>query len=86
MDRVGIYVMLRNACVAAAMLLATGQVMAVSVWELSRVCGEDTEKWCQGVAYGDAMQECIDANYSKLTKECAEIADRIRNGEKVSLF
>ena len=78
--------MLRNACVLAVMLLATGHAMAVSVWELSQVCGEDAKKWCDGVGYGDPMQQCIDANYSKLTKDCAAIADRIRGGEKVRLF
>lgn len=32
------------------------------------------------------MQACIDANYAELAPECQAIADRLRAGEKVSLF
>lgn len=78
--------MLRHALAAAIVLLATGHAMAVSVWELSRACGDDARVWCAGVGYGDAMQQCIDANYEKVGPACQAIADRIRNGEKVSLF
>jgi hypothetical protein len=78
--------MIRNIAIATIMLFATGQAMAVSVWELSRVCGDDTKVWCQGVAYGEAMQQCIDANYDNVSAGCQAIADRIRAGEKVSLF
>lgn len=78
--------MRKSVYIAAIMLLATGQAMAVSVWELSQSCGDDAKLWCEGVAYGDAMQACIDDNYDKLTEPCRAIADRIRAGEKVSLF
>lgn len=78
--------MLRTASIALIMLLAAGHAMAVSVWELSTVCGDDAKIWCEGVSYGEAMQQCIDANYDSLSKECQAIADRIRSGEKVSLF
>jgi hypothetical protein len=78
--------MRKSVYIAAIMLLATGQAMAVSVWELSRSCGDDAKLFCEGVAYGQAMQDCIDANYEKLSKPCQAIADRIRGGEKVSLF
>lgn len=78
--------MRKNLLVAALLLLTTGQVMAVSVWELSRACGDDAKIWCEGVAYGEAMQACIDAKYEKLTPSCKAIADRLRAGEKVSLF
>lgn len=71
---------------AAILLLATSHAMAVSVWELSQSCGDDARQWCEGVAYGDAMQACIDANYEQLTEPCQAIADRLRAGEKVSLF
>ena len=72
--------------VAAIMLLATGNAMAVSVWELSRVCGDDAKAYCDGVSYGDAMQSCLDTNYNALTPGCQAIMDRIRGGEGVGLF
>lgn len=78
--------MRKSVYIAVIMLLATGQAMAVSVWELSQSCGDDAELYCDGVAYGEAMQSCIDANYEKLSEPCQAIADRIRGGEKVSLF
>lgn len=78
--------MRKSLYLATIMLLTTGQAMAVSVWELSQSCGDDAEIWCDGVAYGEAMQACIDANYAELTQECQAIADRLRAGEKVSLF
>jgi len=78
--------MRRSLYLAAIVLLATGQAMAVSVWELSRSCGDDAEAWCKGIAYGEPMQACIDDNYEKLTPACKAIADRLRAGEKVSLF
>ena len=67
-------------------LLTTSQVMAVSVWELSRVCGDDAKAYCDGVGYGDAMQACLDKNYGSLSSGCRAIMDRIRDGEGVSLF
>lgn len=68
------------------MLLATAQVAAVSVWELSRNCGRETDQYCKGVGYGDAMTDCISGYYEKLSPECQVIVDRIRGGEGVSLF
>ena len=59
---------------------------AVSVWELSRLCGRDTDQFCKGVGYGDEMTECIVGHYEKLSPECKPVVDRIRNGEGVSLF
>jgi len=76
----------KSVYIAVIMLLATGQAMAVSVWELSRTCGDDAKIWCDGVGYGEAMQTCIDANYDNVSQACQAIADRIRGGEKVSLF
>ena len=72
--------------IALFTLFATGQVMAVSVWELSRVCGDDAKAYCEGVGYGDAMQDCLDKNYRSLSDGCRSIMDRIRDGEGVSLF
>ncbi|NMA99207.1 MAG: hypothetical protein GX970_14070 [Phyllobacteriaceae bacterium] len=71
---------------SALMLLATGQAAAVSVWELSRNCGRETDQYCKGVGFGDAMTECISGYYDQLSPECQAIVDRIRSGEKVSLF
>ncbi|MGV8954404.1 MAG: hypothetical protein ACOH2M_25125 [Cypionkella sp.] len=78
--------MRKSLYIAAIMLLATGHAMAVSVFELSQVCGDDAKQFCDGVSYGQPMQDCIDAHYDQLTKPCQAIADRIRAGEKVSLF
>lgn len=78
--------MRRLGWIAGLTLLATGQVMAVSVWELSRVCGDDAKAYCDGVGYGDAMQACLDQNYRTLSDGCQAIMDRIRAGEGVSLF
>lgn len=64
----------------------TTTTLAVSVGELISRCGDDSEKYCQGVGYGDPMQACLDANYAKLADGCKIIVDRIREGEKVSLF
>ena len=71
---------------AGLALLATSQVAAVSVWELSRLCGKETDAYCKGVAYGDAMTECIEGHYDELSAECKGIVDRLRAGEGVSLF
>lgn len=72
--------------IVAFTFLATGQVLAVSVWELSRVCGDDAKTYCEGVGYGDAMQACLDKNYRALSDGCQAVMDRIRGGEGVSLF
>ncbi len=74
-------------CLAAAICAAlTSTALAVSVGDIITNCGGDSEKYCKGVGYGDPMQECLEANYSKLTPACKAIVDRIRNGEGVSLF
>jgi len=65
--------------------LTTG-AMAVSVGELVSKCGDDAKAYCQGVGYGDAMTECLVKQRAKLTAECKVIVDRVKAGEKVSLF
>jgi hypothetical protein len=71
----------------AAMLAAvTSSALAVSVGDIISKCGADSDAYCKGVGYGDPMQECLDANYAKLTADCKIIVDRLRNGERVSLF
>ncbi len=78
---------MRHALVATALMLCfTANAAAVSVWELSRLCGRDTDQFCKGVGYGDQMTECIVGHYEKLSPECQPVVDRIRNGEGVSLF
>lgn len=64
----------------------TTSALAVSVGDIISKCGEDSGLYCKGVGYGDPMQECLDANYDKLTEQCKIIVDRIRGGERVSLF
>ncbi len=60
--------------------------MAVSVGELVAKCGDDAKAYCDGVGYGDAMTECLAKQRSKLSGECKVIVDRVKAGEKVSLF
>ena len=76
-------------CVASLALLvrlATSNALAVSVFELSGKCGDDAKVYCDGVSYGDAMQECLNANYDELVPACKAVMDRINAGEGVSLL
>lgn len=78
---------MKKLTVTAILLAAlTTGAMAVSVLELSGKCGDDAKTYCDGVGYGDAMTECLDQHRSKLQAECRVIVDRIKGGEKVSLF
>lgn len=73
----------------AAIVLSTlfaAPALAVSVGELIKTCGDDGKAYCEGVGYGDPMQQCLDKNYEKLTPQCKGVMDRIREGERVSLF
>ena len=65
--------------------LTTG-AMAVSVGELIGKCGDDAKAYCDGVGYGDAMTECLVTHRAKLKAECKVIVDRVKDGEKVTLF
>lgn len=64
----------------------TSGAMAVSVGELVAKCGDDAKAYCEGVGYGDGMTECLAKQRSRLTAECKVIVDRVKAGEKVSLF
>jgi hypothetical protein len=78
--------MKRLALAVAICAALTTSSLAVSVGEIISKCGSDSDLYCKGVGYGDPMQACLVANYSKLSKECKVVVDRIRNGEAVSLF
>ena len=78
--------MKRTILAAAICAALTSSCFAVSVGEIISNCGDDSGKYCKGVGYGDPMQECLEANYAKLSDNCKAVVDRIRNGEKVSLF
>jgi len=54
--------------------------------EVAGKCGDDAKAYCQGVGYGDAMTDCLATHYSKLHPACRAVVDRIKGGEKVSLF
>ena len=69
-----------------AVLAFTSPALAVSIGEMARDCGDDAERYCQGVGYGEAMQQCLDRNAEKLTPQCKAIVDRLNQGEGVSLF
>lgn len=78
---------MRRMTVAAILFAAlTTGAMAVSVGELVAKCGDDAKAYCDGVGYGDAMTECLVKQRSELTAECKVIVDRVKAGEKVSLF
>ena len=36
--------------------------------------------------YGDPMEACLEKHYAKLSPACKAVVDRIKGGEKVSLF
>lgn len=77
---------IRGFLTACAVLALTAPAMAVSIGEMARDCGDDAKIYCDGVGYGDAMQECLDRNAEKLTPQCKAIVDRLNSGEGVSLF
>ena len=66
--------------------ILSSNAMAVSVAELAGKCGEDAKAYCDGVGYGDAMTQCLLAHRDKLKAECKIIVDRVKDGERVSLF
>jgi hypothetical protein len=70
----------------ALTLLATGSALAVSVFEISGKCGDDGNKYCEGVSYGQTMSDCLNAHYKQLSPDCKLVMDRINKGEKVSVF
>ena len=67
-------------------LAFTGGALAVSVFEISGKCGDDGKAYCEGVGYGQPMQDCLNAHYKKLSPACKLVMDRINGGEKVSVF
>ena len=69
-----------------AVLILTAPAMAVSIGEMARDCGEDSKVYCQGVGYGEAMQQCLDSHFDALTPACKAIIERLNGGERVSLF
>lgn len=78
---------MRMLALSTALVLAlVTTANAVSVGELIGRCGDDAKAYCEGVGYGAPMQKCLDANYKKLSESCRQVMDRIRAGEKVSLF
>ena len=79
--------MLRTiAWAATAVLVLTSTASAVSLSEIISKCGDDSKAYCQGVGYGDPMQACLEKHYAKLSPSCKTVVDRIKGGEKVSLF
>lgn len=68
-----------------ALAFTTG-CLAVSVGELAGKCGDDGKKYCEGVRYGQPMQDCLDKNYQTLEPQCKAVMDRLRDGESVTLF
>jgi hypothetical protein len=78
---------MRLATLALGLTLALStQALAVSVWQLSDLCGKDAKAYCDGVGYGDAMTECLNTHKAKISPQCRALVDRINGGEKVSLF
>jgi hypothetical protein len=71
---------------AALIAMVSTQAMAVSVAQLISKCGGDAKTYCDGVGYGDPMQECLDKNFKKLTDDCKIVVQKLRDGEKVTLL
>ncbi len=69
-----------------ATLTLTSTASAVSLSEIISKCGDDSKAYCRGVGYGDPMEACLEKHYAKLTQSCKVVVDRIKGGEKVSLF
>lgn len=67
-------------------LAMSGAALAVSIGEMARDCGDDAKVYCDGVGYGDAMQQCLEQHRAQLTPACQAIVDRLAGGEGVSLF
>ena len=60
--------------------------MAVSLGDLIGKCGDDAKAYCDGVGYGDPMQQCLDDHYKKLSESCKVVIQKLRDGEKVTLL
>lgn len=72
--------------VSIAICTMTSGAMAVSVGELISKCGDDAKVYCDGVGYGDAMTQCLVKHRAKLQDQCKLVVDRIKDGERVTLF
>ncbi|MFZ1680315.1 MAG: hypothetical protein WAT70_04790 [Rhizobiaceae bacterium] len=59
---------------------------AATLKEVIATCGDDGERLCKGVGYGKPMQTCLEGRKDELTPACKALVDRLRNGEKVTLF
>lgn len=77
---------IRILLLAGGMALFASNAMGMSVMEVAGKCGDDSKIYCADVGYGDAMTQCLAAHYGKLKPECKTVIDRIKGGEKVSLF
>ena len=77
---------LRTLTLAGGMAMFACSAIGMSVMEVAGKCGDDAKAYCQGVGYGDAMTDCLATHYSKLHPACRAVVDRIKGGEKVSLF
>lgn len=78
--------LVRFFAVLFASLVFAQAAYAVSVGELAGKCGDDAKVYCKGVGYGSPMQECLDKSYKKLSGECQLVMQRLRDGERVTLF
>ena len=76
----------RMLLLAGGMALFAGNAVGMSVMEVAGKCGDDSKIYCADVGYGDAMTQCLAKHYAKLKPDCKTVIDRIKGGEKVSLF
>ena len=76
----------RTLVLAGGMAMLASNAIGMSVMEVAGKCGDDAKAYCQGVGYGDAMTDCLASHYAKLQPACQAVIDRIKSGEKVSLF
>lgn len=68
------------------LVLIVTHAQAASLREVIRTCGDDGKKLCEGVGYGQPMQDCLSSQKPKLTNQCRALVQRLDKGEDVTLF
>jgi hypothetical protein len=78
--------MMRVVIITVLTLAMMAEVHAVSLRTVIRDCGDDGKRYCPKASYGQAMQDCLKQNFSKLTPSCKVVMTKLNNGERVTFF
>ncbi len=70
----------------AILILGVASANAVTLREVIRACGDDGKKLCPKVGYGRPMQNCLIDHEAALAPVCRSVTDRLKKGERVTLF